>query len=90
MVEPGIIIDMGRDALIISLVISGPMLLGGLVVGLVIGVFQAVTQIHEMTLTFIPKILTILGITIAIMPWMTMKLMDYTLGLFEQITKLTY
>jgi len=90
MTDPGIIIDMGREALIISLVVSAPMLIGGLLIGLVIGIFQAVTQIHEMTLTFVPKILVMLGIMIALMPWMTVKLMDYTIGLFGQITKLIY
>jgi flagellar biosynthesis protein FliQ len=90
MTDPGTVVEIGRQALIISLVVSSPMLIGGLVIGLAIGVFQAVTQIHEMTLTFIPKILVMLGIMIVLMPWMTMKLMDYTLGLFEQISKLAY
>jgi flagellar biosynthetic protein FliQ len=90
MTDPGMVIDIGREALILSLVVSAPMLLGGLVVGLVIGIFQAVTQIHEMTLTFIPKILTILGIMIFLMPWMTTMLMDYTLRLFGQISKVLY
>jgi flagellar biosynthesis protein FliQ len=90
MTDPGTVVEIGRQALIISLVVSSPMLIGGLVIGLAIGVFQAVTQIHEMTLTFIPKILVMLSIMIVLMPWMTMKLMDYTIGLFEQISKLAY
>jgi flagellar biosynthetic protein FliQ len=90
MTDPGMVMDMGREALMLSLIVSAPMLLGGLVVGLVIGIFQAVTQIHEMTLTFIPKILTILGIMIFMMPWMMSMLMDYTIRLFEQISKVLY
>ncbi len=54
--EPSLVVDIGRQALTAVIVIAGPLLMAGLVVGLAVGVFQAVTQIHEMTLTFIPKI----------------------------------
>jgi flagellar biosynthetic protein FliQ len=85
--EPGTAIDIGRQALIITLVISAPILVAGLVVGVVIGIFQAVTQIHEMTLTFIPKILIMVAVFIAMLPWMTVTLIDYTVGLFDMIPK---
>jgi flagellar biosynthetic protein FliQ len=80
------VIDIGRDALILVILISGPLLLVGLVVGLMVGIFQAVTQIHEMTLTFIPKILSIIGLLLYMLPWMTTKFMDYTIRLYSQIT----
>jgi len=79
------IIDMTRDALFITLLISGPMLLVGLVVGLVVGVFQAITQIHEMTLTFIPKIVAVGLVMILLLPWMLQKFSDYTINLFSMI-----
>jgi len=82
-------IDIGRDALIMVLLVSAPMLLSGLVVGLVIGVFQAVTQIHEMTLTFIPKILVMVAVLLATLPWMMIKIMDYTIRLLEIIPTVT-
>ena len=83
--EPTVAIDIGREALFITLVISGPILIVSLVVGMVIGIFQAVTQIHEMTLTFVPKLLAMFGLFIVLLPWMTMKLVDYTVTLFGQI-----
>lgn len=83
--QPDIAIDIGRQALIITLIISTPILMAGLVVGVVIGIFQAVTQIHEMTLTFIPKILIMVAVFLAMMPWMMITLIDYTVGLFDMI-----
>lgn len=83
--DPSVAIDIGREALWITLLVSGPMLLAGLVIGFLIGVFQAVTQIHEMTLTFIPKILVMVLVFLALMPWMLIKILDYTMGLFNMI-----
>jgi flagellar biosynthetic protein FliQ len=83
--QPEIAIDIGRQALIVTLIISSPILVAGLVVGVVIGVLQAVTQIHEMTLTFIPKILIMVAVFLAMMPWMMITLVDYTTGLFDMI-----
>ena len=60
-----------------ALLISAPMLLAGLAIGLVISIFQAVTQINEMTLTFIPKILVTIAALIIFLPWMTTTLIDY-------------
>jgi flagellar biosynthesis protein FliQ len=80
-----VIIDITRDALYITLLISGPMLIVGLLVGLVVGVFQAITQIHEMTLTFIPKIVAVGAVMILLMPWMLQKFCDYTVNLFSMI-----
>jgi flagellar biosynthetic protein FliQ len=86
--DPSVAIDIGRQALMITLVVSGPMLIAGLVVGLLIGVFQAVTQIHEMTLTFIPKILAMVAVFLALLPWMLIKILDYTIGLLNSIPQL--
>jgi flagellar biosynthetic protein FliQ len=83
--EPTMVVDVGRQALLLVLTIAGPILLGGLVVGLMVGVFQAVTQIHEMTLTFIPKILIMTSVLFFLMPWMIMKVLDFTVRLFNLI-----
>lgn len=87
--DASMVIDIGRDALMITMILSGPMLIAGLLVGLIIGVFQAVTQIHEMTLTFIPKILVMVAVFLATLPWMLLKLTEYTTNLFELIGKIT-
>jgi flagellar biosynthesis protein FliQ len=78
-------IDMLVHALQLALLIAAPMLGFGLVIGLVISIFQSVTQIQEMTLTFIPKII---GVVVAVMifaPWMLDKLMAYTINLFMNL-----
>jgi flagellar biosynthetic protein FliQ len=80
-----IAIDIARHALYLTALISGPMLLFSLVIGLLVGIFQAVTQIHEMTLTFIPKIVVI-GLTLILfLPWMLNMFVDYTVHLFSII-----
>ncbi|GHP70121.1 flagellar biosynthesis protein FliQ [Helicobacter pylori] len=72
----------------ITLMISLPVLLAGLVVGLLVSIFQATTQINEMTLSFVPKILAVIGMLILTMPWMTNMLLDYTKTLIKLIPKI--
>ena len=75
-------------AIFIALVVSTPMLLAGLLIGLLISIFQAVTQINEMTLTFIPKIIVTAVVLVFFFPWMVSMLLDFTfylMGLFPQI-----
>ncbi len=69
----------------ITLILSLPMLLVGLVVGLMISIFQATTQINEMTLTFVPKILAVIVVIIFTMPWMLNMLIDFTARIFNMI-----
>ncbi len=85
--DAAMVVDIGRNALIVTLLISGPLLIVGLLIGLVIGIFQAVTQIHEMTLTFIPKILAMILVFLLLFPWMLLKMVEYTYGLFDLIGK---
>lgn len=74
---PEFIIDFGREAIQLTLLLSMPMLLVGLVVGLVVSVFQATTSIQEMTLQFIPKIICIALTMVLVGPWMLEELTDY-------------
>jgi flagellar biosynthetic protein FliQ len=67
------------------LMVSGPMLLFGLIVGLTISILQAVTQIHEMTLTFIPKILAVCVALVIFLPWMITIIVDFTRNLYGSI-----
>ena len=69
----------------ITLVLSLPMLLVGLVIGLPISIFQATTQINEMTLTFVPKILAVIVVIIFTMPWMLNMLIDFTARIFNMM-----
>lgn len=73
-----VLINLGRDALMVTLQVAGPMLLLGLIAGVAVSVLQAVTQIQEATLSFVPKILGVaLGLLI-FMPWMIQKLVWFT------------
>ena len=76
---------MGRQAVEITLMVSAPLLLTALAVGLVISIFQAATQINEMTLSFIPKLIGILLALIIAGPWMLTVLADYMRQIFQGI-----
>ncbi len=79
----GFVIELGRQALWLSLLVSAPLLLAGLVVGVGISLLQAVTQIHEMTLTFIPKIVAVTATLLLLLPWMLETLMSYQTYVLE-------
>jgi flagellar biosynthesis protein FliQ len=70
--------DLIRHTLILALIVSAPMLLIGLAVGVVVSLLQAVTQIQEQTLTFIPKITAMFAAAIVLMPWIGTRLIEYT------------
>jgi flagellar biosynthetic protein FliQ len=72
----------------LTLMIAGPVLIVGLVVGVVISIFQAVTQIQEMTLVFVPKIVACLIVLVAALPWMLNLLLSFTHNLFSNIPNL--
>ena len=71
-----------QQTLWITLELSLPILIVGLVVGLVVGILQSVTQIHEMTLTFIPKILAVALVLVLTLPWMMQELLSFTREVF--------
>jgi flagellar biosynthetic protein FliQ len=80
-----LIIKLGQDAMRTTAMIAGPILIATLVIGLAVSIFQAVTQINEATLTFIPKILVIAVVIIIAGPWMLDVMTSYTTNLFENI-----
>jgi flagellar biosynthetic protein FliQ len=83
--NPQAVITLGQQALYTMLVISAPLLLAALVVGLIVSILQAATQINEMTLSFIPKLIAILGALVVAGPWMITFFVDYMRRLFEAI-----
>jgi len=82
------IVALGRQAIYTTLVVSAPMLILALVVGLAISILQAITQIHEMTLTFIPKIVAVGVALVVFLPWMITTIVNYTYQLFSMIPSL--
>jgi flagellar biosynthetic protein FliQ len=79
------VLDVSREAVIVTLKIGAPVMLIALVVGLVISLFQALTQIQEMTLSFIPKIIAIFLSLLLLMPFMLSTLTTFTQGIAERI-----
>ena len=75
---PDTVIDLGREALVITTLMAAPLLLAALITGLVIGVFQAATQIQEQTLSFIPKLLAMVVVLMVGGPWLLQTILDYT------------
>lgn len=79
------VITLAQQALLIMLLVSSPMLLAALAVGLLVSIFQAATQINEMTLSFIPKLIAVFASIVIAGPWMTGLLVDYIRRLFSSI-----
>ena len=82
---PENVMTLGREAVILTLMVSAPMLLTALALGLLISVFQAATQINEMTLSFIPKLVGIFLVLLFAGPWMIGLMVDYLQRLFNSI-----
>ena len=74
--------DLIRHTLVLTLTVSAPMLLIGLAVGILVSLLQAVTQIQEQTLTFIPKIASMFAAAIVLMPWISQRLLEYAHAMF--------
>ena len=86
--DSAMVVELAREALWMTMLISAPLLVVGLAVGLLVGIFQAATSINEQTLSFIPKVMC-MGITMAIAgSWMINTMVDYTKGIFVRIPNL--
>jgi len=85
---PETVMTIGQRALEITLMLAAPMLLVALTVGLLVGIFQAATQINEMTLSFIPKLIGMATALVIAGPWMLKELVNYTRTLIESIPSL--
>ncbi len=75
---PDTVIDLGREALTTTVLLAAPLLLAALATGLVVGLFQAATQIQEQTLSFIPKLLAMVIALVATGPWLLQTIVDFT------------
>jgi len=78
-------VTLGQNAITLTLLLSAPLLLIGMAVGLLVAIFQATTQIQEMTLTFVPKIVAVMLALLFFSSWMLIKITDYTNDLFLSI-----
>ncbi len=85
---PETVMEIGRQAVEMTLLLSAPLLLAALLIGLVVSIFQAATQINEQTLSFIPKLVGVFLVLLAAGPWMLQLMVDYVRRLFESIPQL--
>lgn len=80
-----LVVDICRRAVQVTLMVSGPMLLAGMIIGLLVSIFQATTQINEQTLTFIPKIVAVFITLLIMTPWMIHTMATFTIGIMSTI-----
>ncbi|MDW7674618.1 MAG: flagellar biosynthesis protein FliQ [Bacillota bacterium] len=85
-----LIVYFGREAMVTVFLLAGPLLVGSLVIGLLISIFQATTQIQEQTLTFIPKIAIVLGGLVILGPWMLNVLLGFTESILTNLHLYTF
>ena len=85
---PDTVLDIGQRALEVTSMLAGAILIPALIVGLVVAMFQAATQINEMTLTFIPKLIIVVVVLMMAGPWMLQLITDFTIELFESVPEL--
>lgn len=83
--NPGSVIDIARQAVEVALMMAAPLFLSALIVGLMVSIFQAATQINEATLSFVPKLVAIFIVLVLAGPWMLTLITDFTRRMFESI-----
>ena len=84
------LLGFAQDALIVALTLAAPVLIASLVIGSLVSLFQAATQINEVTLTFVPKIIAVVLILAVLGSWMGQKLLDFTASIFLNLGKLPF
>jgi flagellar biosynthetic protein FliQ len=82
------IVNLAREAMLVTLLTAAPMLLSGMLIGLLISVFQSVTQIQEITLTFVPKIVVVMVVFVVFLPWMVGVVMSFVQPLLSHFNVL--
>lgn len=85
---PETIMTLAYQGMRVTVMLAGPLLMAALVTGLIVSLFQAATQINEMTLSFIPKILAVLAVIMIMGPWMIALIVDFTRNLFMNLPNL--
>ena len=83
-----LVVEIGRNAAVVMLMLSAPMLAAALIVGMVVGVVQAVTQINEVTLSFVPKILAVFGAAAVAGSWILHTALSYTVQMFNLLPQM--
>lgn len=82
------VVELAQSALRVTLLVAGPMLVVGMLVGLVISIVQAATQINEMTMTFVPKIVAVMVVLVLSLPWIISQMTGFTVGIFNRLASM--
>lgn len=85
---PELTVTLMKQTLYTVLMVAGPLLAAGLIIGVLVSIFQTVTQIREMSLTFVPKIVGVLVVLAIFAPWMASTLIDFTMTIFRHVPQL--
>jgi flagellar biosynthetic protein FliQ len=85
--NPQQVVDLGRQAIMMGLLISAPVLIVGTLVGLFIGLLQALTQIQDQTVSFVPKIMAMVLVLALCLPWLIQQMVEYSSTLYENVPK---
>jgi flagellar biosynthetic protein FliQ len=88
--NPEFAIELLKNMILQALTIAAPILITAMIVGLAVSLFQAVTTIHEQTLTFVPKALAIVGLCLLLMPWIVRSLIDFTTSVFMKMPQMVH
>ena len=83
LLDPSSAVDLAREALLTAVVMAAPMLLVGMAAGLAVGLIQALTQIQDQTVSFVPKLLAMAAVMIACLPWLMTRMLEFTRSVFE-------
>jgi flagellar biosynthetic protein FliQ len=88
--DPGFAVELLKAMIFQAVALAAPVLLTGMVIGLAVSLFQAVTSIHEQTLTFVPKALGVIGVLLLLLPWMLRTTLEFTTAVIEKIPQMVH
>ncbi len=86
--NPEYAVDLLKNTMLQAATLASPILLTAMGIGLLVSLFQAVTSIHEQTLSFVPKVIGILALLIFMLPWMTRSMMEFTVAMIERMPQM--
>ena len=86
---PGTVVELMNRAVMMALMVAAPLLITALVIGVIVSLIQALTQIQEQTLTFIPKLVGVSAVLLLTLPWMVRQLVEYLVGILDLLPSLT-
>ena len=88
--DPGFAVELLKAMIFQAIALAAPVLLTGMVIGLAVSLFQAVTSIHEQTLTFVPKALGVIGVLLLLLPWMLRTTLEFTTAVIEKMPQMVH